>query len=328
MVPFVAAAASGIANAAEGHASHVLIAASTTTANTDTSITFSGTVTPSQPGDVVVLQRETGSTDSWKTLATGTLATTQIGVPSTYSISYRWDTPGKRNVRVVFPAQNGGTTSWASRSVRVSISQDENAGFTITSQGPTVPWGSTIIISGNVSNIEPGQTAEVTLWARAGASSNAQFTEVGKTVTTGPHGHYSFPMKLTHSIVYFARTSVAPFVTTERVENVNAIVAMTASTETPKPGKRVTFTGHVWPQGQGHPIYMQQLQGGGIWTNVTPLCSPLKPVVLHTGPDSGFSCTLKVGRHKAGTMEFRARALASAENTAANSAPITLVVGK
>ena len=121
-------------------AAQVTLTANPTSADTRQEVTFSGQVTPGHAFQRVLLQEQVGSSDDWRTIATGLL-----GPGSAYTIQHRWRTPGEHDVRVVLPADARNIRS-LSDAVQVTIQQAQVTGFTINSSAPVTPYGQPVIV--------------------------------------------------------------------------------------------------------------------------------------------------------------------------------------
>ena len=282
----------------------VSIAANPTTADTSTPITFSGQVTPNQAGHRVLLQEQNQKTGDWHTLKTGELSSS-----SSYSISYRWRTPGVRDVRALFPG-DGTNIAGASDGVTVTIQQSQVPGFTIQSSQPIIPEGSSVQISGVLEN---GATTSVTLWARR--ADEAHFRPV-QSMVTGSDGSYAFGQMPTVNMLYQVRTTFAPKRHTAVLfEGVRDVVSLTPSSTTSTVGGVVTFSGNVDPDKAGRMIHLQRLGSDGDWHTVE---------TVRVRFDSTFHFGWRFAR--AGSFEFRARIYSDEHNVGAASPPVTITV--
>ena len=282
----------------------VSIAANPTTADTSTPIMFSGQVTPNQAGHRVLLQEQNQKTGDWHTLKTGRLSSS-----SSYAISYRWRTPGVRDVRALFPA-DGTNIAGASDGVTVTIQQAQVAGFTIQSSQPIIPEGSGVTISGVLSD---GATTSVTLWERH--ADEARFRPVHSRVTGGD-GSYSFTEMPTVSTLYQVRTTFAPKRHSAVLfQGVRDVVTLTPSSTTSTVGGVVTFSGNVDPDKAGRVIHLLRLGADGDWHTVE---------TTRVRFDSTFHFGWRFAR--AGSFEFRARIYSDEHDVGAASAPVTITV--
>jgi hypothetical protein len=282
----------------------VSIAASTTTADTSTPIVFSGQVSPSQAGHRVLLQEQNPNTGNWHTIKTGGLSSA-----STYSISYRWRTPGVHDVRAAFPG-DGRNLAGASDGVTVTIEQGQVSGFTIATSQPIIPEGSRVRISGVLQN---GPNTSVTLWARH--ANEARFRAV-QSMVTGGDGSYAFDQMPAVNTIYQVRTTFAPKRhTAVLLEGVRDVVTLTPSSATSTVGGVVTFSGNVNPDKAGRLIHLLRLSADRHWHTVE---------TTRVRFDSTFHFAWRFVRE--GEFMFRARIYSDERNVGASSAPVKITV--
>jgi hypothetical protein len=288
----------------------VSLTANTTTADTGTPIVFSGQVSPNHAGEPVFLQVQRGSSDNWRTLASG-----RLDANSKYSIAYRWRVPGVRDVRVVFRGDFRNIRG-ESDPVTVTIQQKQIPDFTINTSDPIIPEGSMATISGVL--YQPGTTTPeastgVTLWGRI--AGQPHFTALEST-TTGTDGSYSFTEKPAQNTVYQVRTTFSPHRHSAVLfEGVKDALTFAANPTSVNSGQPVTFTGAVSPDKAGDVVYLQRLGTDGDWHTVGV------STVRH---DSTFKFVRTFGA--AGTKTFRARIPGDPQNVGGASSPVTVTV--
>jgi hypothetical protein len=291
----------------------VTMSASATSSDTNHPIVFSGDVTPNHAFDRVFLQEQVGSSDDWHTLAS-----TQLGPGSHYTLAYRWHRPGVRDVRI-FIRRDDRNLAGASDPVTVDIEQAQVPGFTINTSDPIVPAGSSVKISGVLD--QPGTTSPepntpVELWGR---TPDHHYVVLGMT-STASDGSYSFTQAgLTTNMQYFVATLPADHAKRRHTavlnEGVQDVLTMTASSNSATVGQTVTFSGAVMPDKAGHVIYLQRQGKDGDWHTVQ---------VRIVRNDSTYSFDYKFG--SPGTFNFRARITSDERNVGAHSAPATVTV--
>ena len=288
-----------------------LVSLSVSNSNPDTHhpVVFSGHVYPNHVGQRVLLQRQKGSADDWRTIKSGL-----IGPGSTYSITYRWRVAGERTLRVVLRGDRRNIRS-ESDPVTVTVQQAQVPGFTITSSSPVISEGSSAKISGVLD--KPGTTTpeastSVSLWGRT----PDQRFKVLATTTTGADGSYSFTVNPTRNTLYQVRTTFAPHRHTAVLyEAVRDIVTLTASSSTAKVGDKVTFQGTVTPDKAGHLVYLQMLGKDGDWHSVE---------ATRVRYDSTFQFVWRFTEE--GTHKFRARIWHDEQNRGDESSSVTVQV--
>jgi len=288
----------------------ISIAASSTSADTSTPITFTGTVTPTHAGQRVFLQEQVGTSDDWRTIDSRVLDAT-----SSYSIAHRWAVPGDRDVRVILRDDPRNIRS-ESDSVTVSIQQAQTADFTINSSNPIIPVGSSATISGVLdqpATTTPEPNTSVSLWSRT--HSQSKFHKL-LDATTGTDGSYSFNVQPAVNTVYQVRTTFAPPRRTAVLfEGVQDVLQLAADQTSTTVGGKVTFTGSVTPGKPGRLVYLQRLGPDGDWHLVE---------ASRVRANSTFQFSWRFG--KAGSEQFRARIFSDPNNIGAHSAPVTITV--
>jgi len=226
--------------------------ASGTSLTTGTPATvFTGTVSPPDVGDEVVLQRQsaTGNGLNW-----GTIQRAVVGPGGAFSFSHVFRVPGDANIRALVLATNRHLAS-GSPALTYDISQAQNPALTATASADPIPFGSTVTISGTLA---AGSGQPVTLYAR---ESGGTFMAVAQ-LTTGTGGAYTFPAQMpVHSTYYQVRgASVKSRIV---FEGVTDVLTATASPSSIPQGGTVTFSGTVAPDATGHVIWLQEENAAG-----------------------------------------------------------------
>lgn len=290
----------------------VSMTASSTPADTNHPIVFTGLVTPNHAFERVFLQEQNGSGDDWTTLASD-----QLDASSTYTIAYRWRRPGVRDVRVVFRGDDRNVRG-VSDPVTVNVQQAQVPDFTINSSAPIADTGSTVTISGTLdqpgtSTPEPGTVVQ--LWGRAPHQGHYLVLADG---TTGSDGSYSFNQSnLSANTLYYVATMPMPHTARRHTallfQGVRDAVTMQASSSSATTDQAVTFTGTVMPDKAGHVLYLQKLGRDNDWHTVE---------VRFVRNDSTFQFGWTIG--SPGTHTFRARITSDADNVGSWSAPVSI----
>jgi hypothetical protein len=230
-------------------AATVTLSASTTTADTNHRIVFSGHVAPNHAFERVVLQQESGANeDHWQTIDRG-----RLNASSDYAITHRFLRPGDRTLRVVFRGDRRNTRAESSP-VSISVSQTQNAKFTLTPSAAKIDHGQSVTLSGTLS-APNNASVVVTLYAhpQAGGAYHAV-----TTATTDGSGNYTFaPQSPEHNTVYQARTANGRR-SAQVFEGVRDVVTLSVSSTTSQVGQAVTFSGHVDPSKVGHVFVLQR----------------------------------------------------------------------
>ncbi|MGH2875384.1 MAG: hypothetical protein ACRDLV_03940 [Solirubrobacteraceae bacterium] len=289
----------------------ISLSASATSGLTRHPIVFSGHVTPNHTGSVVLLQRQRGSSDDWRTIRRG-----RVGPGSNFNISRAWRVPGDYTVRAVL-RRDARNTAAASDPVSVVIEQTEVPDFTIQTSDPVVPSGQPATVSGTL--YEPGTTTpepdtSVSLFATV--PQRHRFREL-QTATTAADGSYAFANLVSSTNrLYVVRTTFAPHRRTAAMfEGAQDIVTMQPSSTTSTVGGRITFSGSVSPDKAGHAVYLQRLGADGDWHTVE---------IRRVRWTSTFQFGWTFGT--AGTKQFRARTLGGPVNVGGASTPVTIDV--
>ena len=292
----------------------VSINPSTTSTDTNHLIVFTGSVTPPRHAfEPVFLQQRIGSGDDWRTLKSAVL-----DANSNYSISYRWRRPDDHDVRVLFRGDERNLRGF-SDPVTVTIQQAQIPDFTINSSAPIAPSGSSVTISGVLS--EPGTTTPdpnptvVQLWGRS--PDQGHFVVLGDTTTQD--GNYSFNQAPIANTVYYVATMRMPHVKRRRTallfQGAQDVLTIQSSSDTATVGQTVIFSGTVMPDKAGNVIYLQTRgQDGDFHT--------MEVGFVHHDTTYQFRWTFGAP----GTFQFRARITSDGVNVGAHSQPVTVTV--
>jgi hypothetical protein len=155
-------------------------------------VTFSGSVTPAEPGAIAVLQREDAATGGeWRRIGAA-----PVGSDGRYSITHTFLLVGQINVRVLVRGGRGYRPS-PSQVRSYGIAQPQNPLLTINASTDPIFSGQRTIISGRVAR--SSRTA-VTLLAHA--VGHPGFAPVAKAVTDLA-GKYRFPAQAPTVNIYY-----------------------------------------------------------------------------------------------------------------------------
>ncbi len=266
--------------------------------------TFTGTVSPSQAGAEVLLQRQSAVAggDDWRTIDRG-----RVAAGGTFTITHTFVAPGDANIRVLARRTNRNLAS-PSNVLEYQISQAQNPALTINASADPLTYGQSVVISGVLAG---GPSQPVTLLARTDGQT---FAPVAQT-TTDAAGNYAFPAQTPVNSTFYqvrggGRTSAQLF------EGVKDALTATASATTVPAGQTVTFSGTVAPDKTGHVIYLQrQNASGGDFHTVQ---------VARVGTGSTYSIVHRL--FEPGTKVLRVLIPGGPENQGAASPPFTITV--
>lgn len=275
-------------------------------------VTFSGTVSPTDAGAEVVLQREQAiAKEEWHPIQRGIVA-----ADGAYSFVHVFSIPGDANIRVVVRPHRGLSAFGASTPLSYVISQRQNPLLTLvpTGSGATsdpILYAQTITLHGVLAN-GAGQT--ITLEAR---SKTGQFAIAGTTVA-GAGGAYSFmqaPQQNTaYKVLGGGRHSATVF------EGVKYTLTAGVSAATVEAGQSLTFSGTVTPFREGHVVYLerQNANGGGYHVAQVGTLTP--------GPGTSGSYSITHVFFGMGKQVLRIKVPGDPDNEGIASAPFTIEV--
>jgi hypothetical protein len=216
-------------------------------------VVFSGSVSPSDQGATVALQRENSvGNEEWHRI--GKLST--VGQGGTYSIAHTFVVPGEANIRVVIRSHNFYAPA-ASEPLSYEISQAQNPALTIESSADPISYGQPVTVSGK---IESATATTLALLARTRLQHD--FVPVA-TSTSGAGGAYSFPVQTPTQSTFYKVTGAGKS-SSRLFEGVRYGVTASASASSVAAGQPVTFSGTVTPAHAAHPVYLQALSGTGV----------------------------------------------------------------
>jgi hypothetical protein len=288
----------------------VNLSSSTSATDTNTPVTFTGSVSPTHAGQEILLQVPATYNNGWRTIATGA-----INGRSQFSVSHRFARPGIETVRALLRSDARNTAS-PSDSLTVSVQQAQVPGFTINSPSPIIPEGGTTTISGVLDKagtnvVEPD--TEVTLYGNTATGPQTPLA----TTMTGADGSYSFPNQAPKSnTVYKVKTTLAPARHSAALyEGVSSVLSLSATPMAPEIGQAVTFSGTVSPADAGQYIYLQRQDANGDWYDVG---------VHVVGAAGAYTFYRVFGA--AGAHSFRTRVYGDGENVGGASTPVTINV--
>jgi hypothetical protein len=266
--------------------------------------TFSGTVSPTDAGRGVLLQRQNADKgNGWNTIDRG-----RVAGDGTYSIAHTFRVPGSANIRVLVPSTRRHLAS-PSNVLSYEVSQAQNPNLTLQPSADPISAGQSVTLSGVLAG---GAGQPVMLYAK---SSGGQFTQVGQT-TADSNGAYSFSQSPLFNTIYQARGAGKN--SAQLFEGVKDVLTAGVSATTVNAGDPVTFSGTVAPDQTGHVIYLQRQNpsGSGFHT--------VQVGVVGTG--STYSITRRLSAP--GTKVFRVFIPGGPRNQGAASDPFTITVNQ
>jgi hypothetical protein len=269
-------------------------------------VRFSGTVSTTDAGAEVVLQREnTVGVEEWRRIARGV-----VDREGNYLIVHRFAVPGDANIRVVVRPTAMNAIA-ASESLSYEISQSQKPGLSIESSADPLSYNSPVTLSGTTAS-GPGTT--LTLLSRTRAQS--AFAPIA-TAVSGTGGKYSFlpqtPLQNTlYEVSGAGRTSAVVF------EGVKYALTAQASASSVALGQPLTFSGTVTPAVAGHPIYLQVLNPAGVNFHVVQVGT--------VGADGKYSITHTIYNPAFSQRKFRIKVPGDPQNQGVASPSISITV--
>jgi hypothetical protein len=269
-------------------------------------VRFSGTVSPTDAGAEVVLQRENSvGVEEWHRIARSV-----VDHEGNYLIVHRFSVPGDANIRVVVRPTATNAIA-ASEPLSYEISQAQKPSLSIESSADPLLYKSPVTISGTTAS-GPGTT--LTLLARTRAQS--AFAPVA-TAVSGTGGKYSFaPQTPLQSTLYqvsgAGKTSAVVF------EGVKYALTAEPSASSVALGQPLTFSGTVTPAVAGHPIYLQVLNPSGVNFHVVQVGT--------VGADGKYSITHTIYNPAFSQRKFRVKVPGDPQNQGVASPSFTIAV--
>ena len=220
-------------------------------------VTFTGTVTPADVGELVILQRQSSASgNNWHRIGVGT-----VQANGTYTIIHTFVVPsangagtlgeaGDASIRTLVRS-GGRNTPSPSNILEYEISQAENPLLSLLSSADPITDGQSTSLSGVVAG---ASKAPVTLLAR-GAHQRG-FAPVAE-MTSDASGNFSFtgvsPLANTfYEVKSSGHASAVLF------EGVKDVLSAQVSAPSIAAGQTLTFSGTVSPDHSGHVIYLER----------------------------------------------------------------------
>jgi hypothetical protein len=224
---------------------------------TATPISFTGTVSPADAGNRVLLQRQVGQDgDRWRAVDGGF-----VRADGGYTIVHRFRQAGDRTLRTLL-LPNRRTLRSPSTPISITVQQLQVPGFTIASSSTPIDFGQSVTLSGTLTG---GVSTSVTLFSRFEFGGRLRPIATG---TTDPAGAYSFTQSPARNTVYQVRVTTDPSHRSARLfQGVRDVVSIAPSVASAPVGTVVTFSGTVQPSKAGHVVLLQRLDAG-VWRSV------------------------------------------------------------
>jgi hypothetical protein len=273
---------------------------------TGTPETFSGTVSPTDEGARVILQRQNAITgNEWHRIGVG-----EVLAGGTFAIKHIFRVPGDASIRVLVRSDGLNVPSESENMLEYEISQAQNPSLTISSSADPISYGQSVTISGVLAGATTAQT--VTLEARTVHQHG--FAPIAE-VSTGAGGSYGFPAQSpVNSTLYEVKGSGQK--SAVLYEGVKSVLTAEVSASTVKAGEALTFKGTVAPDHTGHIIYLERQNAAGTAFHVVQ--------VSYVLPGSVYSIVHQV--YVPGTKIYRIDIPGGPDNGRAVSQPFTVTV--
>ena len=154
-------------------------------------VTFTGTVSPFQAGDPVVLQRDNSDQagNQWNEIDRST-----VNPNGSFTIVHTFRVPGDANIRVLVGGTRRNLPS-PSNELSYQISQAQNPALTINASANPITVGDTVTITGTLQN---GAAQNVVLMGKVAGGSFGTLAQV----TTDASGNYMFTQTPKNSTIY------------------------------------------------------------------------------------------------------------------------------
>jgi hypothetical protein len=266
-------------------------------------VVFSGTVSPSDEGAIVALQRERPlGSGSWRRAAV-----TRVGEDGGFSFSHAFRQAGPLVLRA-FLHRHGHRLPAVSETLSYEVAASENAALTISLAPQTVAFGESLEVTGRLAG---PAGSPVTLLARTGTGG---FSAVASTVT-GEDGSYAFSESPALDTQYRVRSGAETSASARAA--VTFALQATPSATTLTEGEGLTISGTVAPASPGARVYLQRLSRAGIGWDTLGFATV----------GEGGSYTIAVPPAAAGVASYRVRIPRAGGLQGTNAQPIPVTTG-
>ena len=211
-------------------------------------VIFKGTVSPSDAGAEVILQREAATAnEEWRTISDKGV----VAADGTFTILHTFVRPGDANVRTVVRPHGRFSIRGISNTLSYEISQAQNPKLTINTSANPVSFGQTFTLSGVLAG---GVGKKVALLARPKGST--AFTQVQEATTDGSGGYKFTIAAATSNTAY--RVSGEGINSAVLFQGVKYLLTAEPSAMSAQAGTPVTFSGTVLPGNTGKAVYLER----------------------------------------------------------------------
>ncbi len=270
-------------------------------------VTFRGTMTPSNPGAVAVLQRErTGAAEEWVPIGRG-----RVRADGSYALAHNFRVPGEAEIRVLVRSRRAAGPRYApaaSSATTYLIAQAQNPLLTINVSADPVSYGQPITIGGVLAG-----ASRQPLTLRTGTRGSEDFPARATTVTDA-HGDYSFTASPRENLLYYV-TSTTQGSAVLPVAVKFALSAAPSATSVAL-GQPLTVSGSVSPALAWHPVYLERQNRYGTAFHE----------VATGSVGAGGSYTITSAFYGLGRARLRVKVPADALNSSAASAPFEVAI--
>ncbi len=223
-------------------------------------VTFTGTVSPTDAGAEVVLQRQNEVRgDAWHRIGR-----TIVDSNGQFALTHVFWVPGASEIRVIVHSNRRNVRS-ASNTLSYDISQAQNPSLTILTSADPTGYGGSAVISGAAAG---APNAPLTLLARTRAGT---FKPVASTTTDG-EGKYAFPAQTTLASSFY-RVQGANRRSAVLYQGVKYLLSALPGATSVQSGQPFSVSGTVTPAHAGHEIYLQRLSAQGTFWHVVAVGS-------------------------------------------------------
>jgi hypothetical protein len=272
-------------------------------------VTFAGTVSPVQVGELVTLQREASSADEeWRRIGVGS-----VGANGQYSLTHHFAVPGDVNLRIVVHPHNGNVAS-ATTPVSYEISPAQNPRLTIATSSDPLSYAQSAAISGVLAGGASG--TPVTLLAR---SRGGSFTPVA-SAQTSEGGKYQFTQTPLENTSY--RVVAGSINSSVLFEGVKYAITVAQPASSVPEGQALTFSGGVLPGLAGHVVYLERQGASKLNWHVIDVGTAGTPAA--PGQPAPFS--IAHAFYSLGSQRLRLKVPGDPGNQGVASAPFELTV--
>ena len=221
-------------------------------ASDSSAVAFTGTVSPTDTGATVSLERQLGK-GTWRRIGGGGVVDDEGG----FTITEASLRAGEASLRVLVHSHGLYATA-ASTPVTYEISRRRSGKVTIQASSDPIAYGLGVTITGTV----PGASGRsVTLLAQTG---DGPFAPVTTTTTTGDE--YSFSVSPLQNTRY--RVTSASLSSAVLAEGVSFSLTLVPPATTVTVGEPVSFTGTVAPADEGQVVDLERENVSGLWHSV------------------------------------------------------------